>query len=236
MRALLLLVVVLAPPAAFAARPFVTDDARIVDKGGYQIETYVKVQSEHHEREFWFLPACNPWGPVELTLGGNRIDSAPAGDSDALVPQGDSNTLILQGKTLLKRLETNGYGLALTLGVARNAPSEGSRTTNPYVNGISSISFLDDRAVLHVNAGAIRDQKLNATRGTWGIGTEVLLVAPRLYGIIEQYGIRFEKPTFHIGLRFWIVPNRVQTDATVGQQHASPFDRRFGSIGLRILW
>jgi len=227
MRALLLLLVVLAPPAAFAARPFVTDDARIVEKGGCQIETFVKTQKDYQEREFWFLPACNPWGPVELTLGGNWIDSAPAGDS---------NTVILQGKTLLKALETNGFGLAFTLGVGRVRPSDEPRTTNPYINGISSISFFDDRAVLHVNAGAIRDKKLDATRGTWGVGAEVLLIEPRLYGIIEEYGIRFEKPTFHTGLRFWIVPNRVQTDATVGQQQSSPYDRRFGSIGLRILW
>lgn len=229
MRALLPMLAVLAlvPPGAFAARPFVTDDARVVDEGGCQIETFVKGQTEFHESEFWFLPACNPWGRVELTLGGNWINSSLAGDS---------NTVILQGKTLLKRLETNGAGFALTLGLGRARPFQEPYSTNPYVNGIGSFSFFDDRAVLHTNIGAIRDKKMDATRGTWGIGAEVLLVEPRLYGIIEQYGIRFEKPTFHTGLRFWIVPNRVQTDATVGLQHASPYDRRFGSIGLRILW
>jgi hypothetical protein len=64
----------------------------------------------------------------------------------------------------------------------------------------------------------------------------VLLAAPRWYGIIETYGQRKDKPTFHTGLRFWIVPNRMQLDATVGVQHATPFDRRFGSLGLRVLW
>ena len=33
---------VLASPAGFAARPFNTDDARIVDPDGYQIESFVK--------------------------------------------------------------------------------------------------------------------------------------------------------------------------------------------------
>jgi len=59
----------LAAAQAWATRPFVTDDARIVDEGGYQIETYVKRQREFSEQEFWFLPAMNPWGRVELTLG-----------------------------------------------------------------------------------------------------------------------------------------------------------------------
>ena len=50
-----------------AARPFVTDDARIVDPGGYQIETFVKRQHRFGEHEFWFLPAMNAGGRVELT-------------------------------------------------------------------------------------------------------------------------------------------------------------------------
>ena len=35
---------------------------------------------------------------------------------------------------------------------------------------------------------------------------------------------------------FWVVPNRVQVDATVGSQHATPLDRRFATVGLRLLW
>ncbi len=121
--------IVAAAPAAHAARPFVTDDARIVDKGGCQVETFLKRQSRYDESEFWFLPACNPWGA----------------------------------------------------------------------------------------------------------GAEVLLAAPRWYGIVESYGQRGEKPTLHAGLRLWIVPDRVQVDATVGRQQALP-ERRFATVGLRILW
>ena len=40
------------------------------------------------------------------------------------------------------------------------------------------------------------------------------------------------------GLRFWIVPNRFQIDATHGTQKAFDSDpeRRFNSVGLRVLW
>jgi hypothetical protein len=202
---------VLLPWSAHAARPFVTDDARIVDRGGCQIETYYKEQRSDQGSEFWFLPACNPFG-VELTVGGNRIE-------------GDDNA-ILQAKFLLRALEANGWGSALSLGAFGG---------DPYVNAIGSVSFADDRAVVHVNAGAIRDGKADLTRWTWGLGLEALLHAPRLYGILETYGIRDEKPTLHGGLRIWIRPQRVQLDTTVGAQSGQP-DRRFYTVGLRILF
>lgn len=216
---LLLLALLLAAPTVHAARPFVTDDARIVDQDGCQIETFVKRQRRFDESEFWFLPACNPWG-AELTAGHIRLDSTPSGDS---------RTTVLQAKTLLKPLETNGSGFALTLGVLANTAS------SPYFNAIGSFSFAGDRVVLHTNLGAIRDNVARISRGTWGAGAEILLIAPRLYGIIEAYGQRGEKPTAHTGLRIWIVPNQVQVDTTIGMQQGSP-ERRFATVGLRILW
>jgi hypothetical protein len=136
---------------------------------------------------------------------------------------------VLQAKMLLKPLATNGAGFALTLGTLVG------RATSPYFNAIGSFSLADDRVVLHGNLGGIRDNLAHVTRGTWGAGAEILLIAPRLYGIVESYGQRGEKPTLHTGLRIWIVPNRLQVDTTVGVQNASP-ERRFGTVGLRILW
>ena len=225
-RQFLLLATLAAAPAALlvdvreahGARPFVTDDARVVDRGGCQVETFVKKQQRFSEKEFWFLPACNPWG-AELTAGHSRVDGA----------LGDTRTTILQAKMLLKPLATNGSGYAVTLGTFYGAK------TNPYLNGIGSFSFADDRIVLHANLGALRDNAAGTTRTTWGAGAEVLMLAPRLYGILETYGQTGEKPTAHTGLRIWIVPNRVQVDTTVGVQRSS-LERRFGTVGLRVLW
>jgi hypothetical protein len=219
------LAALLLPLAAHAARPLVTDDARVVDPQSCQVETFYKHQHRFEENEFWVLPACNPFGGVELALGANWIDSSA----------GDSRTTVVQAKTLLLPLETNGVGFALSAGVARVSPSQSRRVSNPYLNGIGSLSLLDDRVVVHANAGAVRDRQLHLTRGTWGLGAELLL-APRIYGIVETYGQRLEKPTLHGGLRVWVVPNHIQLDATVGRQHASPVDRRFSTIGVRLLW
>lgn len=214
--------------AAQAARPFVTDDARVVDEGGCQVETFLKQQRAFHEREFWFLPAHNPFGRVELTLGGMWVNGAP---------QGNSRSLIAQAKTLLKPLETNGSGYALTVGVVHLSPSgPESGETNPFVNGIGSFSVADDAVVIHTNLGARRDGGANTTttRATWGAGAEIRLTA-RLFGIAEAYGERGEKPTRHAGLRIWAVPHHVQIDTTVGVERTSP-ERRFFTVGLRLLW
>ena len=215
-----------AAASAQAARPFVTDDARIVDDGGYQIESYVKQQRTFHESEFWFLPAYNPFGRVELTVGGIWVNS---------VPDGNSRSLLAQAKTLLKPLETNGSGYALTLGVMRISPSgPDCGETNPYVNGIGSFSLADDAVVIHTNLGARRDAAASTTRGTWGAGAEIRMTG-RLFGVVETYGERGEKPTRHLGLRVWVVPSRVQIDSTLGFEHTNP-ERRFYTVGLRLLW
>lgn len=215
---LLLLALLLASVEARAARPFVTDDARVVDKDGCQVETFVKRQRRFKESEFGFLPACNPWG-AELSIGHSRVDST----------LGDTRTTILQAKMLLKPLVTNGSGFALTLGTFYGAAA------SPYLNAIGSFSFADDRVVVHANLGVLRDNAAKISRATWGTGAEVLMIAPRLYGIIESYGQRGEKPIAHTGLRIWVVPNRVQVDTTVGLQRSS-LERRFGTVGLRLLW
>ena len=215
-----------AAASAQAARPFVTDDARIVDDGGYQLETFVKQQRTFHEREFWFLPAHNPFGRVELTLGGIWVNS---------LPEGTSRALVAQAKTLLKPLEANGSGYALTLGVVRLSPSgPDSGETNPFVNGIGSFSLADEAVVIHTNLGARRDAGASMTRGTWGAGAEIRMTE-RLFGIVETYGERGEKPTRHAGLRVWAVPGRVQVDTTLGFERTNP-ERRFYTVGLRLLW
>ena len=194
---------------AFAARPFVTDDARVVDQGHCQVETFAKRQSAYAGSEFWFFPACNFFG-AELTLGRNRIE--------------DEYNTVVQAKFLLKELSPERPGYAVSLG---------SFGGDPFVNAIASFSFRQDRSIVHANLGAIRND--DADRATWGLGLEQLLAAPRWYGILETFGQRGDTPTLHFGLRFWVMPNRVQIDATHGRQSADP-EKRFNTIGLRVIF
>ena len=190
--------------SAQAARPFFTDDARIVEH--CQVEAFYKEQQRYSGSEFWVLPACNPFG-FEITVGANRIE-------------GEHNE-ILQTKFLLKPLEPNGTGYALSLG---------SFGGDPYFNFIASRSFADDRWVVHGNLGSFRDGG-----GTWGLGLEALLAPARVYGIFETFGQHRETPTYHYGVRFWVIPNRFQIDTTRGEQTGAG-NRQFYTVGLRVLF
>lgn len=205
MKNFLMILLCCSAPLCHAARPFVTDDARVVDPDHCQLETFYKEQRAYSGYEFWFLPACNKLD-VEWTIGGNRVEG--------------ENNLIVQGKKLLKPLETNGYGLAMS--VASIGEQFG-------INGIASFSLFDDRSLIHTNLAYIEN------RPAWGIGLEQLLLPPRLYAILEGFGERGEKPTLHAGLRFWVVPNRFQIDSTYGTQQSDPV-RRFFTVGLRFLF
>lgn len=212
---------------AHAARPFVTDDARIVDPGGYQIESFIKHQRNVRQSEFWFLPAWNPGSIVELTLGGFVIRDAEEGQASAV---------IAQAKTLLRPLRTNDFGLAFTLGTLRQQAFGSTEAAwSPFVNAIESTSFLDDAVVVHANVGLLDDRLGDVKRYTWGLGTEIATV-DRLWAIVEVYNQEGEKPSTQVGLRYWVVPNRVQVDGTVGAQHADPQNRSWVSLGIRILF
>ena len=208
-------------PAAQAARPLITDDARLTDPQACQMESWVHF---HRQRtEFWALPACNPGGNFELTLGGafSRANG-----------QSDSGAILIQGKTLFKTLETNGFGIGVAAGYATQ-PGNG-QSGSPYFYVPASFSFADDRFVLHTNLGAVREREGRQTRLTWGIGSETQ-TTDRLYIIAETYGQDKGSPFYQMGLRYWIVPNHVQIDTTFGSQIGNIHDERWASIGLRLI-
>lgn len=222
--AALAVLVATASGPAFAARPLITDDARIVDPKSCQLESWMQFQSGGNE--YWALPGCNFTGNLELTLGGSlqRVDGAL-----------DATNVQFQAKTLLKPLETNGYGIALSAGVIHHPNAEQRKLFgNLYLNVPVSFSFADDRFVAHLNVGANRDTENDQSRMTWGIGTETRL-HPRVYLIAETFGENRGKPSFQAGFRFWVVQDRVQADTTYGNVFGGGTGERFFTIGLRLL-
>ena len=122
-----------------------TDDARIVEPGACQLESWV--QRNRDSTEFWALPACNFSGNLELTMGGARTrDDAGSATTDQ----------VLQGKTLFKLLEPDGWGAGLALGTVRHPRLPGGRDWYAYVP--ASFAFDRERVVLHLNLGWLREQ------------------------------------------------------------------------------
>lgn len=208
-------------PASQAARPMITDDARLTDAGACQVETWAHLHGS--QQEFWALPACNPGGNFELTVGGALAYADGHQESGALV---------MQGKTLFKPLETNGYGIGLAAGYAAQPGS--AHTGNPYFYVPVSFSLADDRVVIHTNLGYTRERENKGNRLTWGVGSEIYLT-PSSFLIAESFGQDKGNPFFQMGLRHWIVPGHVQIDTTYGSRFGAISNEHWFSIGLRLI-
>jgi hypothetical protein len=220
------LCLLLAHPS-YAARPFITDDARVVDAGACQLEAWRKFNRDGHES--WAFPACNFTGNLEFTLGANQIDVA---DEDR-----KTHDYYLQGKTLFKPLQPNGYGIGLVAGVVfrRDTIEEEKTLHNLYSYIPVSFSFRDDLLVVHTNLGVLHDRSEHRGFLTYGVGGE-LEMTKKIYGIGEVYGNHDVSLSYQVGVRYWVVPNRWQFDVTYGEQRNNEdFDGRWFTVGLRLI-
>lgn len=211
---------------ADAARPMVTDDARIVDAKACQVESWVRRNRD--STEMWALPACNPWGPVELTMGG--AFTREGGDTRFTDHQ-------VQAKTLIRPYEPGGWGIGFAAGTVRHPAREQARgwPGDVYAYIPASVSAAaDDAVVLHFNVGAVHRRDERRTVSTAGIGMEAR-VSPVAYFIPEVFLSDRGRPCYQAGLRYWLVPDRLQVDATFGNRLVSDSRDRWFSIGLRVL-
>lgn len=209
----------------WAARPFVTDDARLTTAGSCQLESWTRLYAD--SREFWALPACNPTGNLEFTLGGGQATQYDSG-----LTTGDQ---VLQLKTLFKPLTTNGWGLGLAVGrVLHPEIHPGpNQLGNTYAYVPLSLSLRDDRIVVHGNLGWLRDQASGRDFMTWGLGGEFQTGSPRLQLIAETFGDDKNNPYWQTGVRWALIPQLLQLDATTGQQAGGQGSTRWLSFGLR---
>lgn len=208
-------------PLAHAARPMVTDDARIVDDKSCQLETWLK--ANRGSNEYWALPSCNFSGNFELAVG-----SAVTRQNGS----GETSDLLVQGKTLFRTLEPNGWAWGLVGGAASHPDVSRKMLGDVYAYVPATFSFRDDRVLLHTNLGWIRDRLGNRHAMTWGVGSEIEMT-PHTWLIAESYGENQGRPFYQLGLRHWLVYNRVQIDATYGNR--SNGGENWFSIGLRLL-
>ena len=223
MKKLLLCLPFLLAQHAFAARPFVTDDARLTNAGSCQLEAWTRLYQ--HSQELWALPACNPWGNFELTFGGSlaKVD-------------GQSATLdsAIQAKTLFKALKTNDWGIGMALG--RISHGDLNPGPNQYGNTYgyipASVSLWNDDVILHANIGVLHDKQSKQNNMTWGLGSEIK-VKPNLLGVAELYGDNRSNPYLQVGFRYSVIPNLFQIDSTYGQQINGNSELKWISFGLR---
>ena len=216
----------LATGAVWAARPFVTDDARLTTSGSCQLESWTRIYRD--SMEFWTLPACNPAGNLEFTIGGGR---AHYDDPERIA----NNDYVFQAKTLLRKLETNGFGFGFAAGTVRHpAVNPGPNLMgNTYAYLPFSASFADDVLVVHLNTGWLRERVTNRNLATWGVGTE-WNVSERVTWMVEAFGDSHPNTYWQAGGRFSLIPQLLQVDTTVGCQQGGDRNNQWISFGLRF--
>lgn len=209
-----------------SARPFVVDDARVVERGACQVEAWHKRNAG--SLEYWALPACNPFG-LELSAGGGHLSTVAPG-----APYGRDYQFQVKG--LFRELTTNGVGVGLAAGVVRHADinTQQNLIGSRYVYAPVSFSLNDDRIVVLTNLGLLdsRDEKRRGL--SWGLGGE-FYVTPRFMLLAEAYGATGFDRFAQAGVRWWVVPDRVQVDSTYGWQMNGTHRTEWITFGLRLI-
>jgi hypothetical protein len=216
---------------AYAARPMMTDDARIIDDKSCQVESWVK--NTQSTTEYWALPACNPFGFFELTIGGAKTNSSQTvGFNQEGTSLSDS---IVQVKTLFRELQPNDWSIGAAIGRNKHPSSFGTARTNDIYGYIPfTLSLNDDKQFLHINIGATKRQSDDLFLKTWGVGIEYQLTA-NTFAIVESFGETGSTPFYQGGVRHWFIPNRFQMDLTYGNKAGFGSDNKWISIGVRVL-
>lgn len=218
---------------AWAVRPFITDDARVVGDRAAQMETWLRV--DKRGLQHWLVGAFGPLAPLEVSVGG--VYGYQDKQLSAAVPLIQLKTLVLEthpGKII--------PGLAFALGTI------GPGGTGPLkTEGWDTLAYLaltesilkDDKLLVHQNIGLFVT-KVDGVRHptfTWGIGTQVNVYRGfHLVGELFSGDPYAASPggAFQAGFRQFI-SRFVQIDATVGHgvwgSELIPF---WGSLGLRV--
>ena len=242
--------IALLPQNAHAVRPFVTDDARIIDVGQIEVESWLEVG--HADSTWNPAPAVNfmagatvnDW--LEIIVGSGV---ARGGNGKFAMPNP-----VLQPKLLLMAAEKNGRpGFALGAGATFDAGVGDlhHRGNSAYLIGMTTWRLYDDWLMTHINYGARMDKSRNDSakyRPYWGIGLDAGLIKEEIRLIVEAYAgdpldLHAPKTAAQMGFR-WLASDYVNLDLTVGVQpelHEHTRNRTgsaevWGQIGLRLLF
>lgn len=201
-----------------------TDDANIVDEKSCQLEAWAKTTRTSLER--WAMPGCNFGGDMEWTVGGNAQTDDGVGKTQFWVGQVKKRWVPVADDQL---------GISTTVGVMSMRPATTERPNDKdyFFNMPVTVPLGQDRFV-HINAGWVQHQSLGVSRPTWGVGGELPLTAS-VIGIAETYGEAAMGTRYQVGLRIWVVPQRVQIDTTYGNRVGQPEHERWFTVGLRLL-
>ena len=232
---------------AGAVRPFVTDDARIIDRGQLETENWLEFTRGHGRwhRSFNVMGGVsfNEWAEI-IVGGGVAFDGRR--DIGLINP-------VIQPKFLLLRAEDDGVpGISLATGVTLpvGLGPVYDRVTGWYVIAPFTSRLFDDWLLVHVNLGvrgAVYEDRSTSLDPYWGVGFDLGVATQETRIVAEAYA---GDPLEPLGPRIagqggfrWLPTDYVNLDLTFGGQPAlDEAGRRtgrpeiWGQLGVRLLF
>lgn len=213
--------------AAFAGRPFATEDAGVLEARECELESYwVReiARNEPSTRGWWIQPGCGIGFHTQLAVGGGRSETA----SDSI------SSLALAGKTALRKFSEAQAGLALAYSaVGAGLPGQGFKYESTAHSLVVSAP-IDKELVLHGNLGWSRSQSERVNRTTWALALERTDIVEGLDVGAEAYGDDRTSGAFvGIGARYAVIPEKFFVDFSYARQSSSARGT-LATVGIKI--
>ena len=208
---------------SYAARPMLTDDARIVDAKSCQLESWVR--DSKNVTEYWALPACNFSENLEVTIGGSL-----EGES------GHSNFAneLYQMKSIIQPIAINQTGYSIVLGNGRDPKRTMNKVIQDWYLNVPISYPYNDRLVIHTNLGVTHLTDEHTEKMNWGLSSEYNY-NERVDLISEIFNQSSNSTYFQFGLRYWMIKNHAQIDTTYMNSFNHIGEDQSFSVGLRLL-
>lgn len=235
--------------AAHAVRPFVTDDARIVDYGQIELENWL--ETSRVDGKWNPAPGLNAIGSTSV----NDWLQILAGTGTGLDAHGNSGVAnpMLSGKILLRSAladGTPGYAVSLT-GLFDGGHGHFAQHGSVFsLTGMTTYRLWDDSLNIHINLGTRSDRTRNGitrSRVTWGVGLDIEAFNPKTRLVAEVYSgdpLELNAPRYagQLGMRY-LFSDYVQMDFITGIQpelderlnRTGQYETTF-QLGLRLLF
>ena len=208
---------------AQAARPMMTDDARIVDPKSCQLESWVR--DSKHITEYWAQPGCNVGENAEITIGGS-LEGENGHSSFA--------NEIYQIKSIIRPIDINQTGYSIVLGNTRDPKRTMNKVIQDWYLNVPISYPYNDRLVIHTNLGVTHLTDERTEKINWGLSSEYNY-NERVDLISEVFNQSSNSTYFQFGLRYWLIKNRAQIDTTYMNSFNHIGEDQSFSVGLRLL-
>ena len=208
---------------SYAARPMLTDDARIVDAKSCQLESWVR--DSKNVTEYWALPACNVSENLEVTIGGSL--EGESGHSSF------ANELY-QMKSIIQPIAINQTGYSIVLGNGRDPKRTMNKVIQDWYLNVPISYPYNDRLVIHTNLGVTHLTDEKTEKMNWGLSSEYNY-NEHIDLISEVFNQSSNSTYFQFGLRYWLIKNRAQIDTTYMNSFNHIGEDQSFSVGLRLL-